>query len=209
MWRTPAGWTGHRSHLGNNKEAFDAEVYAIYHALRALDRRQESGRQCTIFSDSTAVVDMIRADTLDPGQRSAVTASEVFSRITARDNEVTVRWIPAHSTAPGNEKADEFAKAAASRSAPTEEMPDEYRWVTSLSHMTRGLHRGQVLHDGRVNRPQRQCRKTVQPSRGDWASMKAATLSAQGGGWPLLPATVQACSDQVLPLQQDLQYRHG
>ena len=28
VWRTPGGWTGGRSHLGN-KEVFDAEVFAI------------------------------------------------------------------------------------------------------------------------------------------------------------------------------------
>ena len=45
----------------------------------------------TIFSDSTAAIDRIRTDTLGPGQRFAVAASEVCSRIAARDNEVTVR----------------------------------------------------------------------------------------------------------------------
>ena len=37
----------------------------------------------------------------------------------------------------GNEKADEFATSTASRSASREEVSDEYRWETSLSHMTR------------------------------------------------------------------------
>ena len=39
IWRTPAEWTGHRFHLGTNKEAFDAEVCAIYRALCILGRR--------------------------------------------------------------------------------------------------------------------------------------------------------------------------
>ena len=26
VWETPSGWTGHRFHLGTNKEVFDAEV---------------------------------------------------------------------------------------------------------------------------------------------------------------------------------------
>ena len=62
-----------------------------------------------------------------PGPRLAVAASEVCSRITARDKEVAVRWVPARPTVAGNEKADELAKAAASKSAPREEIPDEYR----------------------------------------------------------------------------------
>ena len=35
-WRTPGG---RRFHLGNNKEVFDAEVYAIHQALSAMDQR--------------------------------------------------------------------------------------------------------------------------------------------------------------------------
>ena len=50
-----------------------------------------------------------------------------LSRTTTRDNEVTVQWVPAHSTVAGSKKADEFAKAAASQSAPRKGMPDQYR----------------------------------------------------------------------------------
>lgn len=52
----PGGWTGRRYHLGNNKEVFDAETYAILRALKIFDRRQESGRSYTIFADSTAAI---------------------------------------------------------------------------------------------------------------------------------------------------------
>ena len=44
VWRRPVGWTGHRFHLGSNKEVFDAEVSTVYWALLELDQRQESGR---------------------------------------------------------------------------------------------------------------------------------------------------------------------
>ena len=56
-WRTPEEWTGRHFHLGNNKERFDAEVYVIYQALSIVDQRQETGRQCTIFADSTAAIE--------------------------------------------------------------------------------------------------------------------------------------------------------
>ena len=29
VWKTREGWTGKRFHLGDNKEVFDAEVFAI------------------------------------------------------------------------------------------------------------------------------------------------------------------------------------
>ena len=64
---------------------------------------------------------------------------EVATRILARYNEITVRWAPAHHEIPGNEKADELVKAAAEGSRPDNavRVSDEYRWETSLSHMTR------------------------------------------------------------------------
>ena len=55
----------------------------------------------------------------------------------SRDNEVTVRWAPAHHGVLSNEKADEYARAVAEGTEPDSADPDEYRWESSLSHMTR------------------------------------------------------------------------
>ena len=59
---------------------FDAEVFAVYEALRALDQRRESGRGYTVFVDSTATMDRIRTDEAGPGQRFAIAAAEVCDR---------------------------------------------------------------------------------------------------------------------------------
>ena len=125
--------------LGSNKEAFDAEVYAIYQALSIMGQRQESGRSYTLFVDSTSAISRIRSDVIGPGQRFAVASIEVATRILARDNGITVRSVPAHHEIRGNEKADELAKAAAegSRLDNAVRVSDEYRWETSLLHMTR------------------------------------------------------------------------
>ena len=111
-------------------------MYAIYQALDIADRRQESGCQYTIVVDFTVAIKRIRSDGIMPGQRSAVAAIEVGTRLWARNNEVTVRWIPAHQGALGNGKADEYAKAA-NGDEPDNAVPGAYRRESSLSHMTR------------------------------------------------------------------------
>ena len=61
VWRsTEGGWTGRRFQLGKNKEVFDAEVFAIWQALRALEQRKESGRRYTVFVDSTSAITRVR-----------------------------------------------------------------------------------------------------------------------------------------------------
>ena len=131
------GWTGRRFQLGTNKEVFDAEVLAIWQALRVLEQRKESGRSYTIFVDSASAIAKARDDTQGPGQRFGVAAIEVGSRLTAARNEVTIRWVPAHAEAKGNEVADQYAKDAATGRAPREELPEGYAEETSLAHMTR------------------------------------------------------------------------
>ena len=65
---------------------------------------------------STTAIDRVRTDALGPGQRFAIAKMEVCGRVLAQGNEVTIRWIPAHSKVAGKEKADELAKAAVRRS---------------------------------------------------------------------------------------------
>ena len=54
-WWTREGWTNRRFHL-DNKEVFDAEIFAIYQALGVFRARQESGRKYTVFSDSQSAI---------------------------------------------------------------------------------------------------------------------------------------------------------
>ena len=60
----PSGWTGKFFHLGDNKEVFDAEVYAIAQALSVMDQRRGSGRRYTVFVDSTSAIGRVRSDSI-------------------------------------------------------------------------------------------------------------------------------------------------
>ena len=135
MWKDGETWRGSRHHLGNNKEVFDAEVFAIYQALKDCERGQFSSRRYTIFSDSQAAILRIGSDEIGPGQQRARAAIEVCSRLVQRGNEVTVRWVPAHVGVEGNEVADRFVKEAAE--GPQHSVEDQLRWEASLSHLSR------------------------------------------------------------------------
>ena len=112
-WRACEGWAGRRFHLGNNKEVFDAEAFAIYQTLRVLDLRQETGRKYAIFSDTQSAIRRISSGYLGPGQQWARGEAEVCTRLMVRQNRVMVHWVPAHKGVAGGEAADDLAKQAA------------------------------------------------------------------------------------------------
>ena len=68
-WQTEQEvWTGKRFFLGDNKEVFDAGVFAILQALKVFDERRQSGREYTIFSNYQPAIQRARSDQPGPGQ---------------------------------------------------------------------------------------------------------------------------------------------
>ena len=67
---------------------------------------------------STSAITRVQDDSRGPGQRFGVAAIEVEPRLATAGNEVTIRWVPAHAGAEGNEVADRYAKDAANRQGP-------------------------------------------------------------------------------------------
>ena len=68
-WQTRDEWKGRRSILGSNKEVFDAELFAIYQAMKVLEARDQTRRRYTIFSDSQAAIRSALNDSSGPGQQ--------------------------------------------------------------------------------------------------------------------------------------------
>ena len=135
-WQTVReGWTGRRFYLGDNKEVFDTEVFAILQALRVFNERGQSGKEYTIFSDCQPAIQRARSDQLGPGQCWARAIIEVASGLVARGNSIDIRWTPAHRGVRGNEVADSMAKEAAG--GQTRDVPDQIRWQASLPHLSR------------------------------------------------------------------------
>ena len=194
VWRSPdrGRWTGRRFQLGKNKEVFDAEVFAVWQALRALEQRSEHGREYTIFVDSTSAITRVRDDTRGRGQRFGGASIKVETRLAAAGNRVNIRWDPAHAGAEENEVADQYVKDAATGRTPRERLPEGYAEEASLAHMTRVATGARSrattewitdhVRPGRRYRPppgkgvmRTQLRRVKRPSPGDTTSCCQAT----------------------------------
>ena len=74
---------------------FDAEVYAIYQALRIFEERQQTGRKYTVLSDYQPAIRRVLTDALGPCQQWARASIEVATRLISRGNEVlSCRYRP-------------------------------------------------------------------------------------------------------------------
>jgi len=78
VWEEEGRWKKRRVHLGQQKEAFDAEMYAMSKAMKVADEMAEGKEvtRVTVFTDSQATLKRIQSD--EPGSRQvlAVTVQE-------------------------------------------------------------------------------------------------------------------------------------
>ena len=122
-------------YLGDNKEVFDAEVFALMRAARAFNERGETHQELTIFSDSQAAIARITHDGCGPAQTLARGSLAHVAELHGRGNTVTMRWTPSHAGVVGNEIADGAARSAAKDRLGSPN--PEYLAEASLSHLRR------------------------------------------------------------------------
>lgn len=70
--RAQSGWRGVGFGMSKAHEADNAELAAIAYGLLLLQRRGESGRNYTVFTNSTAAMTRAVNDTRGPGQEIAL-----------------------------------------------------------------------------------------------------------------------------------------
>jgi len=58
VWKEEGRWSKRRTHLGRQKEAFDAEMYVMSEAMKIADEKAEKEKftRVTVFTDSQATL---------------------------------------------------------------------------------------------------------------------------------------------------------
>ncbi|ODM21086.1 hypothetical protein SI65_04139 [Aspergillus cristatus] len=100
--------------MGKGAEVFDAELVGVVEALQEAEK-QATRDPVTILLDSQAAIARLRHTRVGPGQVAAIEAANLAQGLVSRGQAVTIQWVPAHCGVEGNEKADQAAKAAATR----------------------------------------------------------------------------------------------
>jgi ribonuclease HI len=144
VWEEGGRWNKRRVHLGRQKEAFDAEMYAMSEAVKIADEicEEKEVRRVTILTDSQATLRRIQSDEPGPGQVLALRTMNWESELTKKNIRVEYRWVPVHQGVKGNEEADLQATKAAykyCRSYTETQNPLRHLIYVSFAHISRRL----------------------------------------------------------------------
>jgi ribonuclease HI len=116
-WRaSPTEWKAHKMHLGNNKEIFDAKLFAIAEALKLANRQLIGNKQTNtiqIYTDSSAALQSMQDANPGPGKGITKIIVERERILEHAGWKIEYHWVLGHSQVKGNEVADKAAKDAA------------------------------------------------------------------------------------------------
>ena len=94
--------------LGSRMEVFDAELHAVYEALKSLDCLDYYSRPIYVCIDNSSAIQVLaRNPDLVEGAYQACKAAQLLMK---KNNTLSTVWIPSHCGIIGNEKADQMAK---------------------------------------------------------------------------------------------------
>ena len=103
-------------HLGNSATVFQAEVFAVGRTASHLIFAETNNKSVVINCDSQAAI--MALDNTKIKSKTTLDAVLALNKL-GENNQVLIRWIPAHSGYLGNEKADSLAKRGANNTDAT------------------------------------------------------------------------------------------
>ena len=103
-------------HLGNSATVFQAEVFAVGRTASHLIFAETNNKSVVINCDSQAAI--MALDNTKIKSKTTLDAVLALNKL-GENNQVLIRWIPAHSDYLGNEKADSVAQRRANNTDAT------------------------------------------------------------------------------------------
>jgi len=142
VWEEEGRWRKGRVHLGQQKEAFDAEMYAMLEAMKVADEMAERKEvtRVTVFTDSQPTLRQIQWDEPGPRQALALRIMNWVDALGRKNIQVEYRSVLGHKGIEGNEEADQQATKAAYKhcgSYTKTQNPLPFLHYVSFSHVSR------------------------------------------------------------------------
>ena len=95
------------THLGKNSTVFQAETYAVGQAATLLLQAGTNNQNIVINCDSQSAIEAINSTKIK--SKTTLKTNNALNTL-GENNQVLLRWVPAHQGYEGNEKADALAK---------------------------------------------------------------------------------------------------
>jgi len=139
-------------HLGSADDhtVFEGELIGAILAVHSI-RATRRSRNITIAIDNQATIQALAKPNRKPGQHLVIAFHHLLARLLAKSPRLSIHltWIPGHADIPGNQVADEQARAAAAgESSPPKELPPILRRPLPLSlSATKSRQKSQLYDD--------------------------------------------------------------
>lgn len=126
--------------MGENKDSFDAELWAISDALEISIKETRNGNplKITIFTDSqAALAKIIDSKAKIGGDTIRALIQENAHEIKSSGHTLILRWVLSQSKIPGNKKADASAKDIAHKRGRQTDYPSSLTFIKTELRKTK------------------------------------------------------------------------
>lgn len=101
-----------RSNIGTSQLVYNGELFGVTRAIEYASSIAYTGQKFKIYSDNQAGLYRLKTPSDHPGQAYQIRAIKAAEVIKAKGAEISLNWVPGHTSVEGNELADKLAKEA-------------------------------------------------------------------------------------------------
>ncbi|APA14489.1 hypothetical protein SS1G_06411 [Sclerotinia sclerotiorum 1980 UF-70] len=98
--------------IGVNQLVYNGELLGVTKAIEYANSIAQPGNKFKIYSDNQAGLFRLKTPSDSPGQSCQIKAIKAAEAIQNKGAEISLNWVPGHTSVQGNELADSLAKEA-------------------------------------------------------------------------------------------------